>query len=104
MIARVAIHSHRVGNIITIKRYGIITDRRSKRELQQSHVVVVDIHVSEHILDSDIQDIARLEKLVHALAGLSHHDMSFTLRILPVEMAGHCLIDVQRQNVLLIIG
>ena len=67
-------------------------------------MVVIDIHVSENVLDGNIQNITGFKELVYALTCLPHHDMPLILWILPVDMACYRLIDVQRQNILLRIG
>ena len=104
VIARVTVHGNRVGNIITVEGNSIVADGRCKRKLQESHMVVIDIHVSENVLDGDIQNITGFKELVYALTCLPHHDMPLILRILPIDMAGYRLIDIQRQNILLSIG
>ena len=74
MIAQVAVNIYRVLNIIAIEAYGILSDRTHERILQQSHIVIIDIHISKHILERNVKDVARLDKLVYTRRALSFDD------------------------------
>ena len=74
MIAQVAVYIYRVLNIITIEGDCILSDRTHERILQQSHIVVVDIHICKHILERNVKDVARLDKLVYTRRALSFDD------------------------------
>ena len=77
MITQVAVYIYRVLNIIAIEGDGILSDRTHKRILQQSHIVVVDIYISKHILECNVKDVTRLDKLVNTRRALSFDDALF---------------------------
>ena len=53
-------------DIVTVERDGILADGRREGELQQSDLILVEIHVGEHVLHHDVEDVARLEQVVDA--------------------------------------
>ena len=66
VVAFVAVNKRCILNIITVKTDGIISYRTGKRILEQSHLVIIQIHVSKNILQDGIEDITRLKQIVQS--------------------------------------
>ena len=102
MITQVAVYIYRVLDIIAIEGDGILSDRTHKRILQQSHIVVVDIYISKHILECNVKDVARLDKLVNTRRALSFYNALFRLRVFAIYLLRHGLVDRNWQDELMI--
>ena len=103
MIAEVAVHIHRIFYIIMIEADGCSAERRWERILEQSHVVIVDIHIGKDILDGCIQDFSGLDHLSDTIALLTLDDILFALRVLAIYVLRNGLIDAYRQGELAVI-
>ena len=61
----VTINGDRVFNVITIEGDGSATDGRCERMLQEAHLIIVDVDVSEDVLRNDVQDVTSLKEIVN---------------------------------------
>ena len=97
MIARVVAYLYRVLDIVSIERHSILSYRRCERILQQSYLVVVEVDICEDILQHDVEDIARLYKVVDTCRTLSYDNVLFRLRRLPVYLLRYRLVNADGQ-------
>ena len=72
--------------------------KRGKGVLYQTDLVVVEVYVSEDLLEHDVQDVARLEKVVDARRLLPLDDLLLRLRILAVDMLLYALVDADGED------
>ena len=91
-----AVHVDRIHNVIAVKRYGIFADRARERILQQAHLVIIDIHVGEDILQCDVQNVARLYQLVDTCGVLTCNNIPFRFGILLRKM---CCVTVSSTEI-----
>ena len=103
MIAEVAVHIHRIFYIIMIEADGCSAQRRWERILEQSHVVIIDIHIGEDILDGCIQDFSGLDHLSDTIALLTLDDILLALRGLAINVLRNGLIHAYRQGELAVV-
>ena len=61
MVAQVTVDIYRVLYVETVERDGSLADGRRKLILKQTHVVVVDINISEHLFKQRVQYLASLQ-------------------------------------------
>ena len=73
-------------------------DRAAERVLQQSHILLVNVHIREAILQHTRQDVARVEQFVDTIAPLSRHDALFRFRVFAVNQLRHRFVHRNRQN------
>ena len=64
MVAQVTVHIDSVLNIVSVESDGILADRTDERILQQTDIVIVDVHIGKHVLQGNIQNVASLNELV----------------------------------------
>ena len=98
MIAQVAVHVDGILNVETIECHGILTYRTGERILQESHLVVVDVHIGKHIFQGGIQNVARLYQVVNARRVLSFHDLLLAMRVFAIDVLRDGLVDADGQN------
>ena len=104
MIAEVSLYIHRVFYIIMVEGDARSADRRRERILQQAHVVVVDIHIGEGILEGSVEYLAGLDYLSDTIALLALDDVFLCLRILAIDVLRNRLVDAHRKGKLAVIG
>ena len=75
MIAQIVCHIDSIFNIEAIEAYCILAYRRSERVLQQSHLVIVNIHISEYILQYGVQNISCFYKFAYSCCALSYNNI-----------------------------
>ena len=61
-------------------------------------MVLVEVDIGEHVLDDGIDDVARLEKVVHALAGLAGNDGLLRARFAAVYLLRNGFVNADGQN------
>lgn len=76
----------------------VSADRRCELILQQAHVVVVDVHVGEHLAQHSVENLAGLQHVVHALRALTLDDVLLHLRVFAVDMLRNRLVNAHRQD------
>ncbi len=100
MIAAVARHLHRVLYVEVVEADRRAADGAGKGILHEADMVVVEVHVREHLLEHGVHDLARLQQLVESLRVLSDDDIACLLWVFAVQMVGHRLAHGQRQDIL----
>ena len=103
METRVALHLHRVYDIVAVELYGVFSYRTGEACLQQSYLVVVDVHVAEHVFHHCAHHLAGLYELVHAVHVLSHDDCLFRMRVLAVYLPRDGLVNHYRHYQLVVV-
>ena len=98
VVTKVTPHIHRILDIEPIERYGILADGTGKGVLQQSYLVVIDVHIGEDILQCHVEDVACLQEMVNARGILPLDDFLLTLGFLAVDVLGDCLIHGDGQD------
>ena len=59
VVTKILPHIDRVFDIESIEAYGIFPNRAGEGVLEQTYLVVVNIHISEDILEHGIEDVSR---------------------------------------------
>ena len=103
VVTQVFTHIYSIFNVITVKADGTVTNGASKVVAQQSHIVVVDVHVCKHIFEHDVHDVARLNQLINAGAALSFYNVAFGLGLLAIYVLGNGFVYRHGQNKLVVI-
>ena len=104
MIALLAVDHDRILNIIAVETDSCGTNGADEGELQQAHIVFVDIDVLKHFLKGRIHHITGHEQLVHSAAVLPVNDVFLSPWILAEHMLLHGFIHHQRHDYLVVIG
>ncbi len=97
MDARVALYGECILDVVAIKADAFVADGRDEGILQQSDVVLIQVDVSEDILQDGVDDVARLEQVVDTFGGLSHDDSLLRTGITAIDFLRHRLIDADRE-------
>ena len=97
------IHKHGVFDVETVESYGVLSYRRGERILQKAHLVVVNVHVGEHVLERGCEYVAGLEQVVDARRVLPLHNVLLAVRVFAVYFLRHGLVDRKRQNELSVV-
>ena len=97
MIAQVAVYIHRVGDVEAVKRHCRLTDGAYELVLKQTNMVVVDVHISKHLLEHSVQYLTRLQHIVHAFRARTLYNVFLLLRTLAVNMLCNGLVYRHRQ-------
>ena len=103
MEAFVSVHIERIYDIVAIKGDGPIADRTGEVILQETDLVIIDVNVSEDILQDLVDDITRLDDMVDTLGAGAQDDGLLTTRILTVNFLGDGLVKGEGQHHLAII-
>ena len=103
MVAQVAIHIHRVGDIETVKRHGCLAYRANKLILEQTDMIVVDVDIGEDFLEHGVQNLACLQHVVHALRARTFNNVLLLLRTLTIDMLRNGLVHRHRQDKLVVV-
>ena len=96
-------HVGSVGDVVAVEGNGIAAYRTGEGILEQSHVVVIDIHIGKALDQDLIDNVARLEQVVHAGRVLSLDDGLLGMRVLAIELLSDLFLDRQRQDKLLVV-
>ena len=88
----------RVNQEIAIKRNGIVANRTHETMLQQSHIIRIDIHVGEAVLNHVRQNVTRAEEVVKSCVLCSKDDALLRLWRLAEYFATDGFIDGDGQN------
>ena len=102
MIAEVTVHIDRVLDIVVIEGDSGIADRRYKRILHQTDMVIIDIYIREHLLEEGIENFSCLDDLSDTVALLTLDNILLTLRVFAVDMLRHGLVHLERQDLLVV--
>ena len=93
------VHHQRVDDKVAIKANGVSRrDRAAERVLQQSHILLVNVHIRKAILQHTRQNVACVEQFVDTIAPLSRHDALFRFRVFAVNQLRHRFVHRNRQN------
>ena len=103
MVAQVAVDIYCVLNIEAIERDGSLADGRRKLILKQTHVVVVDVNICEHLFKQRVQNLARLQQVVDTLLSLPLDNVLLLLRILAIDVLCDGLLHADGQDELVIV-
>ena len=103
MIAKVAVHIDRILYIIMVEGDTCSADGRREGVLQEPHIIIVDIHIGEHLLQGGVKNLASLYHLSDTVALLSLDDIFLALGILAVNVLRHGLIDTDGKSQFVII-
>ena len=103
MVAQVAVDIYRVLYVETVERDGSLTDGRRKLILKQTHVVVVDINISEHLFKQRVQNLACLQQVVDTLLTLALDNILLLLRILAIDVLCNGLLHADGQDELVVV-
>ena len=104
MITEVAVHVYRVLDVESVERYGGLADRTRKLILQQTHVVVVDVHVGEHLAQHGVENLSRLQHVVHTFRALALDDVLLYTRVLSINVLCNGLVVRNGQDKLAVVG
>ena len=104
VVAQVAVHIDRVFDVEAVEGNGRLADGRGKLVLEQADVVVVDVDIGEDLLEHGVEDVARLEHVVDAVAALPLDDGLLGLGVLAVDVLCHGLVYGDGQDALLVVG
>ena len=63
--AAILSHHDGVSDIEAVELYGILSNGAGERILEQAYIVFVEVDIGEDVLHSGVDDIARLEQVVH---------------------------------------
>ena len=88
----VLFHIHGVLDIEAIEANGILSDGRGEGILQQSHLVVVDIHIGKHILEDGGEYISCLKQVVDTRRVLPFDNALLAVRVLAVYLLRQCFV------------
>ena len=86
MVAEVSFYIHRIFYVIMVEADGSLADRRWEGILQQAHVIIVDVHIGEHLFQGGVENLSGLDYLSDSIALLTLDDVLFGLRIFAVNM------------------
>ena len=86
MVAQVSFHIHRIFDVVMVEADGCSADRRWEGILQQAHVIIVDVHIGEHLFQGGVENLSGLDYLSDSIALLTLDDVLFGLRIFAVNM------------------
>ena len=93
------LHIGGVGQKIAVKTNGIGRGkRRDELILQQSHVVLVEVHLRKGIFEHGVDCIARIDEFVDALGTLPHHNLLGRIVTLAVDLLRHGFVHRERQD------
>ena len=98
------VYVDRVLNVESVERYGGLADRTCKLILQQTHVVVVDVHVGEHLAQHGVENLSRLQHVVHTFRALALDDVLLHTRVLSINVLCNGLVIRDRQDKLAVVG
>ena len=93
------LHIGGVGQKVAVKTNGIGRGkRRDELILQQSHVVLVEVHLGEGIFEHGVDRVARVDEFVDAVRALPQHDMLGGVVTLAVDLLRHGFVHRERQD------
>ena len=98
LYAGILVHLQRVHYIETVEAYSILAYRRSKRELQKTYLVIIDIYFCKHLFSQCRKDITRLYQVIYTLTVLSVYIYTFFLWCLTIVTVKYLLIGDYRQH------
>ena len=91
LYAGVAIYLYGINDIEPVEADSITSDRRCEGELQEAHLIIVDVYLSEYIFGNDVVDVSCLYNIVDAGGLLCIHEDTFLLRVLAIVLVRHLL-------------
>ena len=101
--AQVLIDIESILDIIAVEANGIFSDRRREGILQHADLIVVDVHIGEHLLHHRVKDVASLYQVVDTLGVDTFDDGLLIVRFLTVDLLRHRLVDTDGQDKLVVI-
>ena len=105
MVALVALHHECVGNKISVKRDGGgRTDGTDEGILEQTYLILVEVHIREAVGQHTREDVARIDELTDTITALSLHDGLLLKRVLAIDDLAHLLVHGQGQDKLARLG
>ena len=90
-------------DIIAVEADGIFSDRRREGILQHTHLVIVDVHIGEHLLHHRVENVASLYQVVDTLGVYTFDDGLLIVRFLTIDLLRHGLVDTDGQDKLVVI-
>ena len=104
MVTAIALKLHRVLNKIMVERNGRFTYRTWERILHQTHIIIIDVHILEHLLKHGVEHLTSLEDLIDTAATLTEQYGLFFLRIFAILEARHGFIHRDWEDEFIIHG
>ena len=101
--AQVLIDIESILDIIAVEANGIFSDRRREGILQHADLIVVDVHIGEHLLHHRVKDVASLYQVVDTLGVYTFDDGLLIVRFLTIDLLRHRLVDTDGQDKLVVI-
>ena len=99
LVALVVAHHQGVDDEIAVEADGIgRADGTSEGVLEQAHLVLIDVHIGEAVLEHGGDNFARVDKVVEALAALGLEDGLLLPGVAAVECLGDFLIHSDRKD------